>query len=66
MFFEALDAIGVGVCRAGFLRSGFPAPLVLLAGLLVRAAFAFSGFATEADFLCVRCTVGVMEGNPTL
>ncbi|EST34412.1 hypothetical protein M878_10475 [Streptomyces roseochromogenus subsp. oscitans DS 12.976] len=52
LFFEVFGAIGVGVCGAGFVHGGFPAPLLLLAGLLVCAAFAFGGFATKADFLC--------------
>ncbi|MFH8238075.1 hypothetical protein [Streptomyces sp. NPDC018321] len=52
LFFEVLDAIGVGVCGARFLHGGFPAPLLGFPGLLVCKAFVFCGFAAEVDFLC--------------
>ncbi|MET8437276.1 hypothetical protein ABZV61_31870 [Streptomyces sp900116325] len=51
LFFEVFDAIGVGVCGAGFPHGGFSALLLCFSGLLVCKAFAFRGFAAEADFL---------------
>ncbi|WP_172386612.1 hypothetical protein [Streptomyces sp. MNP-20] len=51
LFFEVFDAIGVGVCGAGFAHGGFPAPLFRFSGSLVCMAFAFGGFAAETDLL---------------
>ncbi|WP_329114911.1 hypothetical protein [Streptomyces sp. NBC_01353] len=42
-----LYAIGVGVCGVGFVHGAFPLLLCCLLGLLVCAAVAFRGLATD-------------------
>ncbi|MFJ8794361.1 hypothetical protein [Streptomyces sp. NPDC102462] len=51
LLFEALDAVGVGVCGVGFVQGSFPVLPCRLLGLFVCVSALFRGFAAEVDFL---------------